>query len=79
MDFGSGKPPYEEKTNEPDQQKNILKSLNFYIMNIEEIIKLLINGDTAQVKSHQKKEVQKRLREIKKNCTIVLSQLKEIS
>ena len=47
-------------------------------MNIEDIITALINGEVAQVKSHQKKEVQKRLREIKKNCTIVLTQMKEI-
>jgi len=44
---------------------------------MEEIIKKLIGGETVSIKDEQtKKEVQKRLREIKKNCTIVLSQLK---
>jgi hypothetical protein len=44
---------------------------------MEEIIKKLISGETVSIKDEQtKKEVQKRLREIKKNCTIVLSQLK---
>ena len=43
---------------------------------IQKIIELLINGECVQVKDEQKKEVQKRLREIKKNCTVVLSQIK---
>ena len=47
-------------------------------MEIEEIIIKLISGETAQIKSHQKTEVQKRLREIKRNCILCLTQLKEI-
>jgi len=46
-------------------------------METEKIVEILINGGTTQVKGNQIKEVQKRLREIKNNCTIVLSQLKE--
>ena len=44
--------------------------------NIEEIVQLLINGELVVVKDEHKKEVQRRLREIKKNCTIVLSDMK---
>lgn len=47
-------------------------------MNIDEIIQKLIIGEIAQVKSHQKAEVQRRLREIKKNCILCLSQIKEL-
>ena len=46
------------------------------INDIEKIVQLLIKGECVHVKDEQKKEVQKRLREIKKNCTIVLSQMK---
>ena len=45
--------------------------------NIDEIVNLLISGEVVMVKDEHKTAVQKRLREIKKNCTIVLSQLKE--
>lgn len=45
-------------------------------MTINEIIELLITGDTVKVEDHQRAEVQRRLRDIKKNCTIVLSQIK---
>lgn len=44
--------------------------------NVEQLVQQLINGETVYIKDEQKKEVQKRLREIKKNCTIVLSQFK---
>lgn len=44
--------------------------------NIEEIVQLLINGKVVIVNDEQKKEVQKRLREIKNNCIICLSQFK---
>jgi hypothetical protein len=44
---------------------------------IETIIKELIKGNTIIVQDEQVKEVQKQLREIKKNCTEVLTQLKE--
>lgn len=43
---------------------------------IEQIVGLLISGKIAIVNDELKKDVQKRLREIKKNCTIVLSQFK---
>lgn len=44
----------------------------------EEVIQKLINGDTVYLKStEERREIRNRLREIKKNCTIVLSQLKE--
>ena len=47
-------------------------------MTTEEIVLKLINGYEVVVKDDvQAKEVQKRLREIKKNCTEVLTQLKE--
>lgn len=45
--------------------------------NIDEIVSLLISGEVVVVKDEYKTAVQKKLREIKKNCTIVLSQLKE--
>ncbi len=45
--------------------------------NIDEIINLLIRGEVVIVKDEHTKEVQKRLREIKANCIIVLQQLKE--
>jgi hypothetical protein len=44
---------------------------------IETIIKELIKGNTIIVQDEQVKEVQKQLREIKKNCIEVLTQLKE--
>lgn len=45
-------------------------------MKTEEIVQRLINGDCVSVTDEtQRKEVQKRLREIKKNCAIVLNQL----
>lgn len=46
-------------------------------MTTEKIIQQLINGNTAVVKDEHKAEVQKRLREIKKNCTLVLSQMRD--
>ena len=47
-------------------------------MTTQEIINALISGETVSIKDdNQAKEVQLKLREIKKNCTIVLSQLKE--
>ena len=47
-------------------------------MNTEnEIIEKLISGETVVVPDHMRKSIQKRLREIKKNCIIVLSQLNE--
>ena len=39
-------------------------------------IRSLINGDTVQIGDEEIDYIKKRLREIKKNCTIVLSQLK---
>lgn len=45
-------------------------------MTTNEIIQILIDGETVVVPDNQKDEVRKRLREIKKNCTIVLSQFK---
>ena len=45
--------------------------------NIDEIVNLLISGEAVVVKNKYKTAVKKKLREIKKNCTIVLSQLKE--
>ena len=46
-------------------------------MTTEEIIYKLINGETVSVlDDNQAREIQKRLREIKQNCIIVLSQLK---
>ena len=47
-------------------------------MATEEIIKKLINGEEAIIlDDNQAREIQKRLREIKQNCIIVLSQLNE--
>jgi uncharacterized protein YlzI (FlbEa/FlbD family) len=47
-------------------------------MTTEQIVQLLINGECVVITDDsQAKEVQKRLREIKKNCTEVLTQLKE--
>jgi uncharacterized protein YlzI (FlbEa/FlbD family) len=46
--------------------------------NINEIVNLLINGEDVVVRDEHKKEVQRRLREIKNNCTIVLSQFKNL-
>ena len=47
-------------------------------MTTEEIIHKLINGETVSVlDDNQAREIQKRLREIKQNCIIVLSQLNE--
>lgn len=43
----------------------------------EDKVRSLINGETVRVNDEEVKYIQKRLREIKKNCTIVLSQLKE--
>lgn len=45
--------------------------------NIERKVNILINGNTTDISDSEIIEVQKRLREIKNNCTIVLSQLKE--
>lgn len=47
-------------------------------LTIDEVLSTLINGETVWgLTPEQEKEVQKRLREIKKNCTIVLRQLKD--
>lgn len=45
--------------------------------NIDEIVNLLISGEVVAVKDKHRTAVKKKIREIKKNCTIVLSQLKE--
>lgn len=46
-------------------------------ININDTVKTLINGGTVwSIPDKDKKEVKRRLREIKKNCTEVLSQLK---
>jgi len=45
-------------------------------MTTEYVIKKLINGETVLVKEEQRIEVRNKLRSIKKNCTIVLSQIK---
>lgn len=46
-------------------------------MKTQEIVQKLINGEVVFITDEaQRKEVQNRLREIKNNCTIVLSQLK---
>lgn len=45
---------------------------------VEDKVQLLINGKTTTITDKEVKiAVQKRLREIKKNCTEVLTQLKE--
>lgn len=45
---------------------------------IEGKVQILINGGTTTITDEgTRKAVQKRLREIKKNCTEVLTQLKE--
>lgn len=44
--------------------------------NLQDAIKILINGGVTTIPDEHKKDVQKALREIKNNCTIVLSQLK---
>jgi hypothetical protein len=45
----------------------------------EKIVQHLIKGDTISIiDSNQREKVRKQLREIKKNCTIVLSQLKNL-
>jgi len=47
-------------------------------MDTEKIIQKLINGETVFIQTNEhRKEIQARLREIKKNCTICLTQLKE--
>lgn len=44
---------------------------------VNDMVQELIVGNSVFIKDEgTKKEVQKRLRKIKKNCTIVLSQLK---
>ena len=45
--------------------------------NIDEIVNLLISGEVVTIKDEHKTAVKKKLREIKKNCIIVLTQLKE--
>jgi hypothetical protein len=44
---------------------------------IEQAVQLLISGQTAIVTDDIKKEVQRRLRGIKSNCTLVLKQLND--
>jgi hypothetical protein len=46
-------------------------------LTFEEGIKLLIQGEIVSVSDEYKEQTKKRLREIKKNCTIVLSQLND--
>ena len=46
-------------------------------MTTEDIIKELINGNTVPVPDAQSIEVRNKLRDIKNNCTIVLSQMRE--
>jgi hypothetical protein len=47
-------------------------------MTTEQKIQILINGGTLTIKDEaEKKKIQERLREIKQNCTIVLSQIKD--
>lgn len=46
-------------------------------MTTTEKIKELINGNIVAVNDHELKEVQRQIRKIKKNCEIVLSQLRE--
>lgn len=43
---------------------------------VEKIVQSLINAQTVVIKDEIRPAVQKRLREIKKNCTEVLSQMK---
>ena len=46
-------------------------------MTTKQKIEKLINGETVVIKDdNEKKEIKKQLIEIKKNCTIVLSQIK---
>ena len=46
---------------------------------VEGKVEILINGGTTTIPDEEvKTAVQKRLREIKNNCTTVLSQLKEL-
>lgn len=46
-------------------------------MTTEQKIQILITGGTIHIADEaEKKEIQKRLREIKKNCTICLGQIK---
>lgn len=46
---------------------------------VEDKVQILINGGDTQITDESIKiAVQKRLREIKKNCTIVLTQIKEL-
>lgn len=46
-------------------------------MTTKEKIQILIDGGTVSAANdNETKEIQKRLREIKKNCIIVLSQIK---
>lgn len=46
---------------------------------VEGKVEILINGGTTTIPDDEvKTAMQKRLREIKSNCTIVLSQLKEL-
>jgi len=46
-------------------------------LTFEEGVKLLIQGEIVSVSDEYKEQTKKRLREIKKNCTIVLSQLND--
>ena len=45
--------------------------------NIDEIVDLLIKGELVVVKDEHRAEVQRRLREIKSNCTEVLRQFRQ--
>lgn len=48
-------------------------------MTTEQIVQKLINGGTVSIIDKQElRDVRSRLREIKKNCTIVLSQMKDM-
>lgn len=46
--------------------------------NVDKAVQVLINGGTTSLDDSIFSEVQERLREIKRNCTEVLSQMKEM-
>ncbi len=54
-----------------------MKTTNGIKLTFEEGIKLLIQGETIIVPDEFKQQVKERLREIKKHCTTVLSQLND--
>jgi predicted DNA-binding antitoxin AbrB/MazE fold protein len=54
-----------------------MKTTNRIKLTLEEGIKLLIQGETIIVPDEFKQQVKERLREIKKHCRTVLSQLND--